>query len=96
MSAVRFLRLLDERGVRRVVYTDVARDGMLGGPNLEELHELAESTSIEMVLSGGVGTLDDLRRVARVAPSNVVGVIIGRALYDGAFELRQAQDVVRG
>ncbi len=96
MSAIRFLRLLEERGVRRIVYTDVARDGMLGGPNLDELQELAESTSIEIVLSGGIGTLDDLRRMARSAPSNVVGAIVGRALYDAAFDLRQAQDAVGG
>ena len=68
MSAIRFLRLLEERGVRRVVYTDVARDGMLAGPNLEELHELAESTPLEIILSGGIGSLDDLRRFGRTAP----------------------------
>ncbi len=89
------MRALESKGVRRIVYTDVLRDGMLEGPNLEGLRELASTTSLEIVMSGGVSTLDDLRRIRRAAP-NVVAVIVGRALYEGAFTLAQAAAVLEG
>ncbi len=96
MSAVKFVRILEEHGVKRVVYTDTARDGMLGGPNLIGLRDLAEATPLELVCSGGVALLDDLRRLARLKAPTVVGVIVGRALYEKAFTLAEAQAAVRG
>lgn len=93
MSATRFLRILEEKGVQRVVYTDVARDGMLRGPDLEGLEELAASTSMELVMSGGVTWLDDLRLLAKLPAPNVVGVIVGRALYEGSFTVADARAV---
>ncbi|HQG03793.1 MAG TPA: 1-(5-phosphoribosyl)-5-[(5-phosphoribosylamino)methylideneamino]imidazole-4-carboxamide isomerase [Thermoleophilia bacterium] len=96
MSAVKFLRILEEHGVKRVVYTDTSRDGMLGGPNLAGLRDLAEMTSLELICSGGVALLDDLRRLRRLNAANVVGVIIGRALYEKAFTLAEAMAAVRG
>ena len=96
MSAIHFSKILAEHGVHRLVYTDTARDGMLGGPNLLGLRDLAEMTTLEIVLSGGVGLLDDLRRLKRLAAPRVVGVIVGRALYEKAFTLQQAQAVFAG
>jgi len=91
MSAVRFTRLLDQHGVKRVVYTDTARDGMLGGPNLIGLRDLAEATSLEIILAGGIALLDDLRRLKKIDAPNVVGVIIGRALYEKSITLAAAK-----
>lgn len=96
MSAVKFVRILEQHGVKRVVYTDTARDGMLGGPNLISLRDLAEMTTLELVCSGGVALLDDLRRLARIGAPNIVGVIVGRALYEKAFTLAEAMAAVRG
>jgi len=96
MSAVKFVRILEEHGVRRAVYTDTARDGMLGGPNLLSLRDLAEMTSLELVCSGGVALLDDLRRLASIKAPNITGVIIGRALYEKAFTLADAMAIVGG
>ncbi len=93
MSATRFLKILEEKGVKRVVYTDVARDGMLRGPDLEGLEELAASTPLELIMSGGVTWLDDLRLLAKLPAPNVVGVIVGRALYEGSFTVAEAQAV---
>lgn len=90
MSATRFMRLLEQRGVKRVVYTDVSRDGMLEGPNLEELEQIADVADLEVIMSGGVTTLDDLRRLRKFAGAAVVGVIVGRALYEGVFTLAEA------
>ena len=90
MGATHFTRILTQHGVKRIVYTDTSRDGMLGGPNLAGLKELAEVTPLEIVMSGGISLLDDLRRLRRLALPNVVGVIVGRALYEEAFTLADA------
>lgn len=95
MSATHFARILTQHGVGRIVYTDTSRDGMLGGPNLVGLKELAEATSLEIVLSGGIAILDDLRRLRRLALPNVCGVIVGRAFYEDAFTLADAKSAVR-
>jgi len=95
MGATHFAKILTQHGVRRIVYTDTSRDGMLGGPNLAGLKELAESTSLEIVMSGGITLLDDLRRLRRLALPNVCGVIVGRALYEDAFSLADALAAVR-
>ena len=96
MSAARFTKILEEHGVRRVVYTDVARDGMLRGPDLKGLEEFAVSTALEFIMSGGVASLDDLRQLATLALPNVAGVIVGRALYEGAFTVAEARAVLAG
>ena len=93
MTAIRFVKILAEHDVRRVVYTDTARDGMLGGPNLPGLADLAEVSPLEIILSGGVALLDDLRRLRRMDAPTVVGVIVGRALYEKSFTLADAQAV---
>ena len=95
MGATHFTRILTQHGVGRIVYTDTSRDGMLGGPDLAGLKELAESTSLEIVMSGGISLLDDLRRLRRLALPNVVGVIVGRAFYEDAFTLADAMAAVR-
>jgi phosphoribosylformimino-5-aminoimidazole carboxamide ribotide isomerase len=96
MSSQRYVNLLEQAGVKRIVYTDITRDGMLSGPNFAELAQLAAGTSVEVVLSGGVGTLDDLRRARAAAAdaANVVGVIVGRALYENVFTLAEATAVL--
>jgi phosphoribosylformimino-5-aminoimidazole carboxamide ribotide isomerase len=96
MSAIRMVKVLAEHGVRRVVYTDTARDGMLGGPNLPGLADLAEVSEPEIILSGGVALLDDLRRLKKLNADKVVGVIVGRALYENSFTLAEARAVFSG
>ena len=78
-------------GVPRFVYTDVAKDGMLAGPNLEMLTRVAASTDAHVTASGGVATLDDLRALATCHP-RVDAAIVGKALYAGAFTLTEALD----
>jgi phosphoribosylformimino-5-aminoimidazole carboxamide ribotide isomerase len=74
-------------GVRHFIFTDIRRDGTLTGPNLAALSDMVDRIDAEVIASGGVGTLDD---VAQIARSGAAGVIIGRALYDGRFELTAA------
>jgi len=96
MSSIRMVKILADHGVKRVVYTDTARDGMLGGPNLPGLAELAEVSPLEIILSGGIALLDDLRRLRRLEAPTVVGVIVGRALYEKSFTLADAQAIFAG
>lgn len=87
------LTRLDEQGCARYVVTDVAKDGMLAGPNLALLRQVCERTSAPVVASGGVSTLADIRALRDLVPLGVEGAIIGSALYKGAFTMVQALDV---
>jgi len=88
------LAALTAMGVPRFVYTDVSRDGMLEGPNLEMLRQVADSTSARVTASGGVSSLDDLRALAG-CHERVDAAIVGKALYTGAFTIEEALEVVR-
>jgi phosphoribosylformimino-5-aminoimidazole carboxamide ribotide isomerase len=81
---------LEELGCRRVITTDIARDGSLVGPNLEALTEMAQAVSIPVIASGGVSVLKDLEDLKRLPAPGVEGVIVGKALYEGRFTLAEA------
>jgi len=89
------LAQLTELGVQRFVFTDIARDGMLGGPNLERLAKVAEATSARLTASGGVSSIEVLRRLAHVH-NRVDEVIVGKALYAGRFTVAGALDALGG
>jgi len=81
---------LDAEGCARYVITDVLKDGMLKGPNLDLYRDVCSRTKAPVVASGGVSSLDDLRALAGLTPIGVEGAIVGKALYAGAFTLKQA------
>ncbi|MHB0877624.1 MAG: 1-(5-phosphoribosyl)-5-[(5-phosphoribosylamino)methylideneamino]imidazole-4-carboxamide isomerase [Anaerolineae bacterium] len=83
-------RQLAADGVTIVVHTDIARDGMLSGANVAASTALAEATGLSVIVSGGVASLDDVTASARAAHRGVAGVIVGQALYTGAFDLADA------
>ncbi|MFO7577438.1 MAG: 1-(5-phosphoribosyl)-5-[(5-phosphoribosylamino)methylideneamino]imidazole-4-carboxamide isomerase [Pelovirga sp.] len=83
-------------GVAAIIYTDIARDGMMQGPNIEATRALAASLSIPVIASGGVSSLDDIRRLLAIASAGVSGVITGKAIYTGALDLRAAVALARG
>ena len=84
------LERLDAEGCARYVITDVLKDGMLKGPNLDLYRDVCSRTKASVVASGGVSSLDDLRALASLTPIGVEGAIIGKALYTGAFSLEEA------
>jgi phosphoribosyl isomerase A len=88
------LARLDKAGASRYVVTDITKDGMMRGPNLELLREVCAATDKPIIASGGVSTLDDLRALATLEPAGVEGVIAGKSLYAGAFTVRQALDAL--
>ena len=89
------LARLDGEGCARYVVTDVNKDGMLEGPNLQLLRDVCAATDRPVVASGGVTTLDDIRALMELVPDGVEGAIIGTALYTGAFSLEDALAAVR-
>ncbi len=84
------LARLDSEGCARYVVTDVAKDGMLAGPNLQLLRDVCARTDRPVVASGGVSTLADVAAIRALVPEGVEGAIIGSALYKGAFTLPEA------
>jgi len=90
LDALTVARRMRDLGVPRVVYTDIARDGTLTGVNLDATVALARSSGLEIIASGGVAGLDDIRRLATHQTDGVVGVIVGQALYTGALYLDEA------
>ena len=85
---------LGGRGVRRFVYSSIERDGMLSGPDLDGAREVADVVRGSFVYSGGVSSLEDLRALVALRQVNLTGVIVGKALYEGRFEVGEAQAVL--
>ncbi len=90
MDAGELARRCERDGASRIIYTDISRDGASAGVNLEETLKIARAVKIPIIASGGVATLNDIRMLRPLEPQGVEGVIVGRALYAGAFTLREA------
>jgi phosphoribosylformimino-5-aminoimidazole carboxamide ribotide isomerase len=90
ITAVDLARKFEGFGVSAIIYTDISRDGMLQGPNLEATKALAEAVSIPVIASGGVSTLKDIENLMMIESSGVSGVITGKAVYTGAIQLNEA------
>ena len=93
VTALELTKRADDLPLAAILYTDVARDGMLGGPDVGRTVELASATRHPVLASGGVGSLDDLRLFAE---ANVAGVVVGRALYEGKFTAANAVRALAG
>jgi len=87
---------LQHRGVRSFVYSNVDRDGMLGGVDLDEVRRIANVVRGRFIYSGGIGTLDDLRALAALRQVNLGGVIVGKALYEGRFTVAEGHEALQG
>jgi len=95
-TAVELAQRVASLGVERVVYTDVARDGMLTGVNLEQTCAIARESGLKVTASGGVSSLDDIARLRRGSESGVDSVIVGKALYEGRFGVKDAVRTASG
>ena len=90
LRAVDFAREMEKLGARRIIHTDISRDGMLEGVNLRAMEEMARAVSIPVIASGGVTTIEDIRSLRKLEPVGIEGVITGKALYTGSLDLREA------
>ncbi len=93
VSAVELGKRLYAAGIRVCVYTDIARDGMLSGPNLKRTREMIEETGLEIIASGGVSSIDDLKACAQIG---CAGAIVGKAMYDGRIDISEAIKELEG
>jgi phosphoribosylformimino-5-aminoimidazole carboxamide ribotide isomerase len=90
IKAADLARLVVGYGVRRIIYTDISRDGMLTGPNVEQTVSVARAANVQVTASGGVSSLDDIRRLRDAGEPLLDSVIVGKALYEQKFKLEDA------
>lgn len=81
----------EKDGVEAIIYTDISRDGMMGGVNIEATVALARAITIPVIASGGVTNLDDIRALCKVAHEGIMGAIVGRAIYEGTLDFKEGQ-----
>lgn len=93
-SVIELAQRFERDGVEAIVYTDIGRDGMMQGINVEATVKLAQAISIPVIASGGVSNLNDVRALCEVEEEGIMGIIIGRALYEGGIDLTAAQQLV--
>ncbi len=96
VEAVEFAARMEGMGIAALIYTDVERDGMESGLNLESTRELARAVKVPVIASGGVASLADIRALLGIAHEGIEGVIVGRALYTGGVKLGEALRLTRG
>ncbi len=94
LTAEQVVRRLTEQGAEQLVYTNVDRDGMLEGPDLEEVARIADVIPGSFIYSGGIGALSDLEGLAGLSSSSLTGVIVGKALYERRFTVAAARAVL--
>ncbi|NNE89355.1 MAG: 1-(5-phosphoribosyl)-5-[(5-phosphoribosylamino)methylideneamino]imidazole-4-carboxamide isomerase [Silicimonas sp.] len=93
MQVIDLARAFEDAGIAAIIYTDIDRDGAMGGPNIAATEALARAVSVPVIASGGVSSIDDLKRLRDTGV--IAGAISGRALYDGAIELQQALKITK-
>ncbi len=91
VKATDLAQRFEQDGVTAIVYTDISRDGMMQGVNVEATVALAEASTIPVIASGGVTNMDDIRALKKVAAKGILGAITGRAIYEGTLNLGEAQ-----
>lgn len=89
-KAVDLARMVESAGVRTVNYTDISKDGMLAGPNIDSVKELLDATGLEIVVAGGVSEISDIKKLKAIPGRGIKGAIIGKALYEARIDLGEA------
>jgi phosphoribosylformimino-5-aminoimidazole carboxamide ribotide isomerase len=87
ISAVDFIKKIQNFGISRIIYTDIHKDGTKQGPNIKDAVELSNKVKIPLVISGGVSSIEDIKRIKSLNNPNIEGVIIGKAIYDGDIQI---------
>lgn len=91
LQVTELAKRFEQDGISSIVYTDIARDGMMQGVNVEATAALGMATSVPVIASGGITNMDDIKRLCYVANSNIMGAITGRAIYEGTLDVSEAQ-----
>jgi len=94
ISVIDFIKEIKNFGVSRIIYTDINRDGTKQGPNIKDAVELSTKAKIPLVISGGVSSLEDIKKIKSLSNSNIEGVIIGKAIYDGDIKINDLAKLI--
>jgi len=94
ISAIDFIKKIQNFGVSRIIYTDINRDGTKQGPNIKDTVELSSKTKIPLVISGGVSSLEDIKEIKSLSNSNIEGVIVGKSIYDGDIKISDLAELI--
>ncbi|MDM8548168.1 1-(5-phosphoribosyl)-5-[(5-phosphoribosylamino)methylideneamino]imidazole-4-carboxamide isomerase [Candidatus Venteria ishoeyi] len=92
-DAVDMAKNFEQHGVEAIIYTDISRDGMMQGLNVESTAEMAKAINIPVIASGGITTIDDIKALCQVADEGIMGAITGRAIYEGSLDFAEAQQL---
>jgi len=94
ISVIDFIKKIQNFGVSRIIYTDINRDGTKQGPNIQDAVELSSKAKIPLVISGGVSSLEDIKKIKSLNNTNIEGVIIGKAIYDGDIKINDLAKLI--
>ncbi|NVM24875.1 MAG: 1-(5-phosphoribosyl)-5-[(5-phosphoribosylamino)methylideneamino]imidazole-4-carboxamide isomerase [Desulfobacterales bacterium] len=94
-TAIDLAKRFEDMGINSIIYTDIKRDGMKTGPNIDAVRKFATAMNVETIAAGGISSIKDIENLARLEEDGVSGIIIGRALYDGSIKLEEAIDIVK-
>jgi len=94
ISAIDFIKKIQNFGVSRIIYTDINRDGTKQGPNIKDTVELSSKSTIPLVISGGVSSLEDIKKIKSLSNSNIEGVIVGKSIYDGDIKISDLAELI--
>ena len=94
ISAIDFIKKIQNFGVSRIIYTDINRDGTKQGPNIKDTVELSGKAKIPLVISGGVSSLEDIKKIKSLSSSNIEGVIVGKSIYDGDIKISDLAELI--
>ena len=94
ISATDFIKKIKNLGVSRIIYTDVNKDGTKKGPNLKNTVEISNKTNIPLVISGGISSVEDIKKIKSLNNSNIEGVIVGKSIYDGDIKISDLAELI--
>ena len=94
ISVIDFIKKIKNFGVSRIIYTDINRDGTKQGPNIKDTVELSSKAKIPLVISGGVSSLEDIKKIKSLSNSNIEGVIVGKSIYDGDIKISDLAELI--
>jgi len=94
ISAVDFIKKIQNFGVSRIIYTDIYKDGTKEGPNIKDAVELSSKVKIPLVISGGVSSIEDIKKIKSLNNSNIEGVIVGKSIYDGDIKISDLAELI--
>ena len=94
IAAMDFIKEIQNFGVSRIIYTDINRDGTKQGPNIKGAIELSSKAEIPLIISGGISSIEDVERIKSLSNSNIEGVIIGKAIYDGDIQINDLAKLI--